>query len=49
MKKKLWFCGSKLFDEGGQRRMSKLVQANRKARVFPIITLYNQGKQKSIS
>ncbi|KAK7136638.1 hypothetical protein R3I93_016855 [Phoxinus phoxinus] len=44
------FCGRKcLVDPRGQRRMARLVQADRKATVTQITTRYNQGVQKSIS
>lgn len=36
------FCGRKpLVDKRGQKRMYRLLQANRKATVFEIITFYN--------
>ena len=44
------FCGRKcLVDARGQRRMARLVRADRKATVTQITTRYNQGRQKSIS
>ncbi|KAG8571489.1 hypothetical protein GDO81_011667 [Engystomops pustulosus] len=44
------FCGRKcLVDARGQRRMGRLVRADRKATVTQIATRYNQGRQKSIS
>ena len=44
------FCGQKcLVDARGQRRMARLVQADRKATVTQITTRYNRGLQKSIS
>lgn len=43
-------CGRKcLVDARGQRRMGRLVRADRKATVTQITTRYNQGRQKSIS
>uniref|UniRef100_A0A3B3CGX4 Transposase Tc1-like domain-containing protein n=1 Tax=Oryzias melastigma TaxID=30732 RepID=A0A3B3CGX4_ORYME len=43
-------CGRKcLVDVRGQRRMARLVQADRKATVTQITTRYNRGLQKSIS
>ena len=45
----LQFCGHKcLVDVRGQRRMARLVQADRKAAVTQITTRYNRGMQKSI-
>ena len=44
------FCGRKcLVDARGQRRMARLVRADRKATVTQITTRYNRGMQKSIS
>ncbi|KAG1926722.1 hypothetical protein F2P79_024710 [Pimephales promelas] len=44
------FCGLKcLVDARGQRRMARLVRADRRATVTQITTRYNQGGQKSIS
>ena len=44
------FCGRKcLVDARGQRRMARLVRADRRATVTQITTRYNQGGQKSIS
>lgn len=44
------FCGRKrLVNEKGQRRMARLVQADRKATVTEITMRYNSGVQKSIS
>ncbi|KAF7643371.1 hypothetical protein LDENG_00240420 [Lucifuga dentata] len=44
------FPGQKcLVDARGQRRMARLVQADRKATVTQINTHYNQGMQKTIS
>lgn len=35
-------------DERGERRMTRLVRADRKAMVTQIATLYSRGEQKSI-
>ncbi|KAG1931641.1 hypothetical protein F2P79_021521 [Pimephales promelas] len=43
------FCGRKCLDARGQRRMARLVRADRRATVTQITTRYNQGGQKSIS
>lgn len=44
------FCGRKpLVDDRGQRRMARLVQADRKAIITQKTVLYNCGEQKSIS
>ena len=44
------FCGRKcLVDARGQRRMARLVPADRKATVTQISTRYNRALQKSIS
>src|SRR5512133_128448 len=44
------FCGRKcLVDAKGQRRMARLVPADRKATVTQISARYNRGLQKSIS
>jgi len=44
------FCGHKcLVDARGQRRMARLVPADRKATVTQISTRYNRAMQKSIS
>ena len=44
------FCGRKwLVDARGQRRMARLVPANRKTTVTQITTRYNRGMQKGIS
>ncbi len=44
----LQFCGRKCLEDG-QRRMTRLVWADRKATVTQITPHYNQGMQKSIS
>ena len=44
------FCGRKcLIHARGQRRVARLVRADRKATVTQITTRYNRGMQKSIS
>ena len=44
------FCGPKcLVDARGQRRMARLVRADRKATVTQITTRFNRGMQRSIS
>lgn len=49
-KNKKWFCRSKkLVYERGDRRMARLVRADKKAMVTQITTLYNRGAQKTIS
>lgn len=41
------FCGRKrLADERGHQRLARLVQANRKATLSPINTLYNSGERE---
>jgi transposase len=43
------FCGRKcLVDARGQRRMARLVRADRRATVTEITTRYNRGMQQSI-
>ena len=44
------FCSQKLLvDERDQQRIARLVQADRKATVTELSTLYNCGEQKSNS
>ncbi|NP_001373575.1 uncharacterized protein LOC103908774 [Danio rerio] len=43
-------CGRKsLVDDRGQRRMARLVQADKKATITQLTARYNQGTQRSIS